>query len=256
MTSERQGVPSWMAMEAEPLSETKIVQGSSPSARTAQMILTAISDGRFKVGERLPAERSLADVLRVGRSAVREALSALEILGVVEVMPGSGTYVRATSSGILPQTLSWGLLIERDSLADLMDIRESLEVTAAQLVAERFPDVELDGLRATVDAQRSAIADDDAQAYVRADQQFHVELAVLSDNDLLGYLVASVRGLLRVWIERQVRRPHDMRRALAEHAAVLDALGTGDVAAATGAMRVHMETSAHRLMDVAAPEGK
>nr|WP_235472331.1 GntR family transcriptional regulator [Frigoribacterium sp. Leaf44] len=57
-------------------------------------------------GSRLPPERQLAERLGVGRSAVREALAALEILGIVTVRPGSGTYLRDQTSELLPTTLS------------------------------------------------------------------------------------------------------------------------------------------------------
>ncbi|CEG99062.1 Probable transcriptional regulator YvfI [Propionibacterium freudenreichii] len=252
MTTEHRGVPRWMETEAEPLSEDQLVQGNSPSARTAQMILAAISDGRFKVGERLPSERALAEALRVGRSAIREALSALEILGVVEVMAGSGTYVRSATSEILPRTLSWGLLIKRDSVTELVEVRQALEVRAVQLAVERMPDLDLSALVKAVDDQRTAIETNDTDAYVRADQQFHIELARLSNNEMLGYLASSVRGLLRVWIERQVHREEDMRTALAEHAAILAAVRDGDEVGATQAMARHMKTSGQRLAQTSA----
>jgi Transcriptional regulators len=241
------GSSPWANSEEEPLSEEEIVGGTSPSARTAQLILKAISDGSLTVGERLPSERTLAEELNVGRSAVREALSALEVLGVLEVIPGSGTYVRSPTSEVLPQTLSWGLLLKRDSVEELADVREALEVQISELVAGREPGVGLASLEESLRVQERAIDVMDVDAYVHADQRFHVELARLCGNSILAYLASSVRALLRVWIERQVREEDDMRVALAEHSEVLRCLQSGDTTSAAAAMRAHMRTASARI---------
>ena len=85
-------------------------QGSVVS-EVAERLLAYFTSGDIAVGTRLPAERTLAASLGVGRSAVREALAALEILGIVIVRPGSGTYLRDGVSELLPRTLSWGLML-------------------------------------------------------------------------------------------------------------------------------------------------
>lgn len=77
-------------------------QGSVVS-EVAERLLTYFTSGDIAPGTRLPAERQLAAPLGVGRSAVREALAALEILGIVVVRPGSGTYLRDGISELLPE---------------------------------------------------------------------------------------------------------------------------------------------------------
>src|SRR5919199_3685846 len=94
----------------------------------ATRLLDLFTSGRIAPGTRLPPERQLAATLEVGRSAVREALAALEILGVVDVRPGSGTYLRSSTSELLPQTLRWGLLLGERSTADLLELRSGLEI--------------------------------------------------------------------------------------------------------------------------------
>lgn len=226
---------------------SSVVVGNSPSARTAQMVLAAISSGQLEVGERLPSERQLAEQLNVGRSAVREALATLEILGVVEVLPGSGTYVRSSTSEVLPRTLAWGLLLDRESLADLFDIRDALEVKCATIVAGMDPAPDLAAFAQTITDQEAAIASGDVDRYVSADQRFHIELSRLTGNSILSYLGSTVRALLRVWIERQVREVVEMQTARDEHAAVLEAIRAGDPDAAARAMSKHMHTAADRL---------
>src|SRR6476661_2311336 len=87
------------------------IDAVSAVSEVTRRLLTYFTSDAIQPGDRLPPERQLALTLGVGRSAVREALAALEILGVVTVRPGSGTYLRGKASELLPQTLSWGMLI-------------------------------------------------------------------------------------------------------------------------------------------------
>src|SRR5690554_6170656 len=88
------------------------LSGSTPVSAVAKRLLEIFTRGDIEPGTRLPPERQLSASLGVGRSAVREALAALELLGIVDVRPGSGTYLRGSASELLPQTLSWGLMLD------------------------------------------------------------------------------------------------------------------------------------------------
>src|SRR5690625_7893274 len=92
------------------------------SSEVARQMLDLFISGTIEPGERLPSERELAKRLMVGRSAIREALAALEIIGVVDVRPGSGSYLRGTMSDLLPQTLRWGLCIGAKSARELIQL--------------------------------------------------------------------------------------------------------------------------------------
>src|ERR1700712_4012478 len=89
--------------------------GALPSGSAVSVVAPRLLDlftgGSIAPGTRLPPERQLAASLEVGRSAVRETLAALEILGVVDVRPGSGTYLRGSARELLPETLNWGLML-------------------------------------------------------------------------------------------------------------------------------------------------
>src|SRR6478609_4643661 len=111
------------------------IDAVSAVSEVTRRLLTYFTSDAIQPGNRLPPERQLALTLGVGRSAVREALAALELLGVVTVRPGSGTYLRGRASELLPQTLSWGMLIGTPETRELMGVRHGLEVQAARLAA-------------------------------------------------------------------------------------------------------------------------
>lgn len=223
--------------------------GSVPSgtavSAVAKRLLDYFTSGQVEAGTRLPPERQLAASLQIGRSAVREALAALEILGVVDVRPGSGTYLRGDASELLPETLNWGLLIGAPRTSELIAVRGQLEIFAAQLAVTGLDDQGLRELGVHLDAMREHL--DNPTRFIEADLKFHLQIARAADNKVLLDLLQSIRSLLRVWVERGLHQRDDAERALAEHQRVYEALRSRDLAAVTDAMTVHMTTASDRL---------
>lgn len=112
---------------------------------------------------------------------------ALEILGIVVVRPGSGTYLRDGVSELLPRTLSWGLMLGAPRTRELVELRSGLEVQAAQLAAERITDEALGRMRGNLDTMARTL--DDLAAFVEADAAFHREIAAASGNQVLQELL-------------------------------------------------------------------
>lgn len=191
----------------------------------------------------------LTEALGVGRSAVREAIAALEVLGIVTTRAGSGTYLRSATSELLPQTLSWSMLIDQDRMAELAFVRSALEVAAAERAAEVVTESDAATLRGLVDAQRTHAG---TAAYVEHDIAFHQHLASMAQNPILDDLLSTARSLLRVWFEHAVDRRDDVETAIREHEEIAEAIIAGDPATAALAMRGHMQTATARILRVAA----
>lgn len=220
--------------------------GRSPSSAVTFRLLELLLGESMRPGDRLPGERSLAEDLGVGRSAVREAISALEVLGVVETRAGSGTYLRSGTSELLPSTLSWSLLLDQDRIAELTLVRSALERSAAELAATQRTDEQARHLVDLVERQREAANDPDR--YVDADIAFHRELAQMGGNKLLAELLSTTRTLLRVWFENAVDRRADIEEAIREHAEIAEAIAECDVEAVSDAMSRHMRTATARIL--------
>ena len=216
----------------------------------ATRMLDLFTSGDLAPGTRLPPERQLATTLGVGRSAVREALAALEILGIVTVRPGSGTYLRGAASDLLPDTLRWGLLIGERSTRELVELRSGLEIHAVRLAAERATPEELEVLGGHLDRMRRSTGDLTALAH--ADLDFHHALAQIAGNTILVDLLHVARSLLQVYADRAVHDHTQALHAIEEHAAVHAALVGGDPDAAASAMAAHMATAAARVLAEAA----
>jgi GntR family transcriptional repressor for pyruvate dehydrogenase complex len=230
---------------AEIASALDALPSGTPASEVARRLLDLFTSGSIEPGTRLPPERQLAASLGVGRSAVREALAALEILGIVDVRPGSGTYLRGTASELLPQTLRWGLLIGERNTAELLELRSGLEIYVARLAAARADERTIAALAQHL--QRMRDAGSDLKAFARADLDFHHALAAGAGNDTLIDLLAVVRSLLQVYADRAVHDEAAARTAVDEHDAVHRAVAAHDEDAAASAMAVHMATASSRV---------
>lgn len=233
--------------------DLELVPKGTAVSEVVKQLIGLLTAGELVPGSRLPPERQLAERIGVGRSAVREALAALEILGIVTVRPGSGTYLRDTTSELLPTTLSWGMMLNATRTRELIEVRSGLEIQAATLAARRASDDDVEKLRGFVETMRETL--DDIDTFLQADIRFHLQIALSADNVVLSDLLQSTRSLLRLWVERGLRHRDQADAAYREHLAVYEAIAARDPDAAEDAMRRHMSTAGERVghADVGGP---
>ncbi|WP_062113157.1 FadR/GntR family transcriptional regulator [Aureimonas sp. AU40] len=211
--------------------------------QVADQIRALIRAGQFPPGSRLPAERELAVQLGVSRPSLREALIALEIDGSVEIRMGSGVYVCAPGEEAYAPTRPLG-----ESPSELMRARAAIESTVAQLAAARMTPDTLAQLRQALNAMGAEI--DAGRKPLEQDRLFHLTIAAQTGNAVLTRIVRELFDDRHSPISAQMRvrfeTPETWRVALAEHEAILEALGSGDPILAQAAMRMHLEASRER----------
>jgi GntR family transcriptional repressor for pyruvate dehydrogenase complex len=237
-----------MALGLEPV----VTRREPLATEIARHILDYLLAGHIEPGKRIPSERHLAETLRVGRSVVREALRSLTLLGLIEVRPGDGTYLRRAESELLPQAVEWGLLLGERRVVDLIEARHHLEVLVAGLAAERRTDEDLAMLRSYLEQMAEA---SDTHTFVTADLAFHMRVAEAAANLSLLQIMASIRSLLEVWITRVRSAEIDNTRSVNEHVAVLRALEAAEPTAARAAMEAHMQSATRRLQRTVEAQG-
>ncbi|OCA94553.1 hypothetical protein ACU21_05680 [Actinobaculum suis] len=237
--------------EVAPLNVT--ARSNTEVSRTAQSILNDIAAGKYEVDGRLPAERQLAAMMGVSRATIREALSVLEVLGVVEVQHGSGAYVRMGTGGMVRNVIRWQLELGYNEYVDVLQVRSSLEVLAARLAAtavhqSKEPMRLLEPLSQTLLGQETALREENQADFVRYDAAYHVELGELSGNRTLAELLSTLRGLLKVWLEHSAKEREDQELAYKEHLAVYREIQMGRSNAAAKLMWNHMVSGSDRLI--------
>jgi GntR family transcriptional repressor for pyruvate dehydrogenase complex len=213
----------------------------------ARRLVEYLLSGQVGPGQRMPSERQLAQAFGVGRSAMREAIKSLSLIGLVEVRHGDGTYLRRTDDSLLPQVIEWGLLLGEPRTRDLVEARQKIESVIAGLAAERRSEDDLAELRRLLARmEQQAEPGGDADAFVEADVGFHLRLADAARNTALRDVLAGVQALLRVWISRVIAAGH-REISYREHVPILDAVARGDPMGAQAAMEAHMASAAGRL---------
>ena len=216
------------------------------SSEVAQILMDHLLHDGYEVGQRIPSERALAASLGVGRSVIREALKSLALLGLVQVRPGDGNYLQSRSSGLLPNTFEWGMLLESNMIVDLIEARRELEVVLAGFAASRRTENDIAELHQLLESMRTAPAD---ERFVEVDVAFHLRIAHAAGNAVLQQMLESTHSLLYSWITRVIEAEGDTSTSVAEHVPVLDAIEAGDVEAARAAIRDHLDRAGSRLVD-------
>jgi GntR family transcriptional repressor for pyruvate dehydrogenase complex len=195
--------------------------------RAIAQLRSMIADGRFAPGQRLPPEKELGDVLGVSRNSLREAVTALQVMGILDVRRGDGTFVTALGAEALAEALGFVLdLHQGRSILEIFEIRRLLEPHAAARAAEQIDPPALADLMATLGQVGPGTAVEDL---VRHDLAFHHAIAVAGGNALLAGLLDALAGptvRARVW--RGMTQTGAVDRTLAEHGAILDAITMHD----------------------------
>lgn len=226
-------------------------------SQTVERLIGYISHKGYRVGERLPSIKELANEFDLGPHAVRDALLQAQMIGLVKVQPRSGAYVQSLnfSSHVdtvvrgLPQTLPAG---DDASLLDVLEARRLIESELASIAAGRRRMADLVPIRDAIQEMYRNIEKYDE--YVKQNEVFHLKVAELAGNKLLVATLKQLMGLLRaVLVERQPQNWNDVdsqKRAvdMAEHEAIFAALVAGDAAAAKSAMLVHLRDTTDSLI--------
>jgi GntR family uxuAB operon transcriptional repressor len=225
--------------KATPMPEVdgeRSVYGERSYRRLAIEIMALIESGEVEMGERLPSERTLAERFEVSRTAVREAIIALEIRGVVEVRGGSGIYV----CGVKP---SHFLRDAAPGPFELLGARLVIEPEVAAVAAIRAKDVDLDHLSGAISTLRRTLGD--KRANEAADRAFHIAIAEGTGNCVLVQMVTSVwdkgRGAMWVKLEEHFHTPALREASMQDHQRVFSALVERDPVESRNAMRMHIE---------------
>ncbi|WP_043928469.1 FCD domain-containing protein [Bacillus haynesii] len=209
----------------------------------AEALLDSIKSGELEPGDKLDSVQALAESFQVSRSAVREALSALKAMGMVEMKQGEGTYVKRFEPEQISFPLSAALLMKKKDVAELLEVRKILEIGAVSSAAQKRTEDDLGRMQAALEDMK--LADGNGELGEKADLAFHLALAGASQNDLLKGLMNHVSSLLietmretrKIWL---FSKNTTVKRLYEEHEAIYQAVKEKDGQKAEQAMHNHL----------------
>ena len=230
---------------------TKIERGGSLSERVTEQIVAQILSGALRPGDKLPPEPELCEKLGVGRTSLREGLRPLVILGLIRVRPGEGTSVSENTSEFFAKPLSWGLLLGAQDVWQLIEARQMIELGTVVLAAQRGSEGDIAKLAELV--ERMEAYADDPRGRLEFDLAFHMQLAAMSRNAVLGRLMLSMISLLRPWIEKVATFSADQSQdTLPLHRRIFEAIQRRDPSGAQAAMGEHISIWQSQVMNLMA----
>ncbi|MCH2672163.1 MAG: FadR/GntR family transcriptional regulator [Chloroflexota bacterium] len=201
-----------------------------------------IQKGILEHGAKLPAERVLAEQLKVGRGSVREAIRTLELQGLVTSKQGSGTFINTQNLNAVASLMTFSLIESlgdgEAQLKDIFEVRHLLEPQLAALAAQRATPEDEERLSAILVEQLRQIME--GETGVDADTEFHFALATATHNTALIKVVSAVEDVLRQSRDQTLQQPGRPERSLNSHRRILEMIQAKDDLGALAAMEHHL----------------
>ncbi len=237
-TRESQSAPDWgpqirrMAMTDEVISRFKDL----------------IARGVLTLGSKLPSERELAEVLGVSRPTLRQALKAMQVLGIIRSRQGDGSYMEATTGDILKTSLGFSIALKGAVLYDLFETRQTIEIKLAALAAGRRTEEDLDHLREALSGmKRSAGMQDE---WCEHEFRFHAHIVEAAKNSVMASIIEMLSHLLVQSRKETVRLLTDYDGSYRTHERVFEEIVKADPIGAAEAMSDHFGFMHDRLQQV------
>lgn len=218
--------------DVEPIKSTRIYE------EIVRQIKTLVQEGKLKSGDRLPPERDLAERFKVSRTSVREAFRALESVGLIEIRPGEGTFVREVSVESLIEPLALVILTQREAVGELFEARQLLEPSIAGLSARRATKEEIQEMERILDEQAREV--EAGRTGLAQDAAFHAAIASSAHNRAITRIVHALMDLLTQSREESLQTPGRPSRSHQDHRRILEAIRQHDDAGARRAMLDHL----------------
>lgn len=214
------------------------VEKQGTSITVVNQIIEMIVNGELQPEEKLPSERELQDLLKVGRPSVREALSALQIMNICETRVGSGTYITSLDPQKMTKPFEILMLLSKPSMMDLFNMREALEVGAIRLAAQNITTGEIDTLLECINNDKRLI--EDPKEFAKSDTKLHSIIINASRNSLMKNVMLGLQRMTVVSREITSVFIEVRHQSISDHEKIVKALMNHDVVAAEMSIRNHL----------------
>jgi len=199
-----------------------------------------ILSGELKLGDKLPAERKMAEMLNVSRTSIREALRSLEIIGIIESRQGEGNFISENFDRIGLEPLSLIFTLKNGKFRDILEIRNILEIEAAGLAAERITEEGKENLLGLLDDLVNANSEAER---VEIDKSIHYKIAEYTNNILILNVLETISSLMTYFIEDarlKIVKNLKVDKILEDmHKNIVNSIVSGDKNIAKQAMKEH-----------------
>lgn len=207
-----------------------------------EQIKEMVSNGTLKRGDKLPSERELSVQLGVSRASIREALRALEVIGLLDCRQGEGNFIKENFENSLFEPLSIMFMLNKSKPQEVFELRTIIEVETVALAAKLITDEELGELKQLIDVMKNCEGEDNES---KLDKEFHFKIAKVSKNFLIETILNTISTLIDSLIKDarlQILKNESNKNIIDyQHERIYNALAKRDSQEAASIMRMHME---------------
>lgn len=222
--------------------EYKQIRARKIYEEVADSLIDMLRAGDLRPGDRLDSVESLAKSFHVGRSAIREALSALRAMGLLEMRQGEGTFVKQFDPSRFSVPVSVAFLMKQEDIKELLEVRKILEVGAVESAAAHYTKEDIESMQQALLAMEKAKGNGDLGE--KADLEFHLAIAHATHNQMLINLMNSVSEIMmetmretrRLWLHSEQKTT----TLLEEHRNIMEAIQNRDAVQAKSLMFEHL----------------
>ena len=228
----------------------KVRQQQKKSMLAVEALLSVLA--RYQVGDKLPPERVLAHEMDISRNTLREAIAALQVMGIIEVRHSQGNFIVSLPNPAALQSSLATILHPKSEPFSIVDARVAFEPGVAYLAAERATTEEIQQLEHFLNSLIVCTENDDLQGYAEADYQFHLHIAKASHNELIIDTMTSLVAALKTPLWQAMKKGLDQNvfrgiRAR-EHQAIFEHIAKRNALEAAASMRNHLTFSRERFL--------
>ena len=178
----------------------EIIKSTKVNEQVVQQIKDSIYQGELKKGDKLPTVNELHEAWGVSRSSIREAFSALELVGIIKTRTSEGTFIANEDSTRFLEPLSLMLALEEDIAKELLEFRMLLECDCIRLAVDKITPDEIEEMKKYVDILEKSR--DDKNKHNEADRMFHYTIARASGNKVIYQVLTSIYEAMDLHIKK------------------------------------------------------
>ncbi|MDR2797013.1 MAG: FadR family transcriptional regulator [Treponema sp.] len=214
------------------------IKRSSTVERIVENLINLIKSSSIQVGEKLPSERQLCELIGVSRPILREALKALQVMNIIDIRQGAGTYLKNLEPGDVVEHLDIVFHLDSSLYHDLYEARRILEAGIARIAAHNITDEELTRIEDNI-SQAAACIDNEA-FFFEQDLELHEIIMKASGNRVLPVFMQSVNKLALIMRQKTNAMSNIRHNTIKDHRAILMALRNRDPEKSAVAIEDHI----------------
>lgn len=223
------------------------IETKKKGAYIIEQIMKAIKNGEYKVGDKLPAEREIAEKMGVSRPSVREAFSALQIVGVIEARSGDGTYVKNLGSATNMGDRALAILEKDEDPFAVWGAREAIECGIVDLVVGNSTPQDIKEMEVALTQMGEAVENNNYKEYFESDRSFHLAFAKTTHNPFIEHTIRSLVNVMKQKLWREMKQKYylegdgNLTESYQIHQEIVRAIKRKDSELITKSLVVHFE---------------